>query len=42
MPNEQQGWYFDPGALDGLAKPTTRLLVINFQRYVREAQNIGV
>jgi len=30
MPNEQQGWYFDPGALDGLAKPTTRLLVINF------------
>jgi aspartate/methionine/tyrosine aminotransferase len=30
MPNEQQGWYFDPSTLDRLAKPTTRLLVINF------------
>ena len=29
-PNEQQGWHFDPADLERLARPTTRLLVINF------------
>jgi aspartate/methionine/tyrosine aminotransferase len=30
MPDESDGWRFDPAALERLARPETRLLVINF------------
>jgi aspartate/methionine/tyrosine aminotransferase len=30
MPDEKNGWRFDPSALDNLVRPTTRLLVVNF------------